>query len=210
MITDSMSFYDPRLKSLGCRIICPTDTLEIESETVNVKLTSEDYEMIRLLYGVLEGPKEVRDQFPLNLNFHHLNGISFNKGCYLGQELTQRTHHTGVLRKIAMPFVVTDKIVFKIGDEDDKNFQGHILIPFQSVDRKFNLNLNGKNILNVNGDVVGTVISSKLNCGVAMVDKEKLENAVTPKFNIEGLNTIIYDPISLWESIRDVEQNSSS
>ena len=32
-----------------------------------------------------------------------MHGVSFHKGCYLGQELTARTHHTGVIRKRIMP-----------------------------------------------------------------------------------------------------------
>ena len=34
--------------------------------------------------------------------------VSFNKGCYLGQELIARTHHTGVIRKRTVPFKFTD------------------------------------------------------------------------------------------------------
>jgi len=213
MVTDSMAFYDPRLRSLGCRIICPSQSLEIETETINLKFTYDDYEVIRIMYGVLEGPHEVKDNFPLNLNFHHLNGISFNKGCYIGQELTQRTYHTGVLRKVAMPFVVTEKMKFKIGDEEDKMFQGHILIPYQSLDKKFLNDLKGKDILDATGQVVGNVFVSKFNTGIAMIEKEKLENATVPKFTIEGQNTIIYDPISLWQSIKELHsegENASS
>lgn len=33
-----------------------------------------------------------------------LNGISFTKGCYVGQELMARTHFKGVVRKRLMPF----------------------------------------------------------------------------------------------------------
>jgi hypothetical protein len=40
------------------------------------------------------------------------------------------------------------------------------------------------------------------NCGIAMVDKEKLESSQNMKFTIDGSNTIIYDPVALWESIR--------
>lgn len=36
-----------------------------------------------------------------------------------------------------------------------------------------------------------------------MIDKEKLDSAVTPKFSIEGFNAMIYDPTSVWDSIRD-------
>ncbi|RLW11365.1 hypothetical protein DV515_00001250 [Chloebia gouldiae] len=32
-----------------------------------------------------------------------MNGISFTKGCYIGQELTARTHHMGVIRKRLLP-----------------------------------------------------------------------------------------------------------
>lgn len=32
-----------------------------------------------------------------------LNGISFSKGCYIGQELTARTHFQGVIRKRIIP-----------------------------------------------------------------------------------------------------------
>jgi folate-binding protein YgfZ len=114
-----MSFYDPRLRAIGCRIICPTDSLEIEKDIVNYKMTSEDYDIIRLLYGIPEGPDEVEGSLPLNMNFQLLNYINFSKGCYIGQELTQRTYHTGVIRKIVMPFICTEKLKFKIGDEEE-------------------------------------------------------------------------------------------
>lgn len=32
-----------------------------------------------------------------------LNAISFDKGCYVGQELVARTHHRGVIRKRLLP-----------------------------------------------------------------------------------------------------------
>jgi folate-binding protein YgfZ len=111
MTTDSMSFYDPRLSALGCRIICPQDSLEAENDLINQKLEQSDFETIRMLYGIAEG-NETRDQFPLNMNFQHLNAISFKKGCYIGQELTQRTYHTGVIRKVLMPFICTEKLVY--------------------------------------------------------------------------------------------------
>ena len=34
------------------------------------------------------------------------NGISFSKGCYLGQELTARSHFTGVIRKRLVPIIL--------------------------------------------------------------------------------------------------------
>ena len=34
-----------------------------------------------------------------------MNAISFDKGCYLGQELTQWTYRTGTIRKRVLPFI---------------------------------------------------------------------------------------------------------
>ena len=63
---------------------------------------------MRLLNGILEGGDELSGQLPLNCNLHTLNGISFTKGCYIGQELTQRTFHSGVIRKMALPFAISE------------------------------------------------------------------------------------------------------
>lgn len=203
LMTDSMSFYDPRMPGLGTRVICPSESLEIELDTVNLHFNHEDYEILRNLYCIPEGP-EVRDMLPLNLNFQHLNAISFNKGCYIGQELTQRTYHTGVIRKMAMPFICTEKMVYSFSDNDRV---GHIMIPYHSVDRKFPLDLKNKEIKSASGEVIGKVISYKFNCGIAMIDKEKLENSTVQKFLIENYNTVMYDPITLWESIHELVTN---
>lgn len=40
---------------------------------------------------------------PLEYNLAGLNAISFDKGCYVGQELVARTHHRGVIRKRLLP-----------------------------------------------------------------------------------------------------------
>lgn len=48
--------------------------------------------------------------------------VSFQKGCYVGQELTARTYHTGVIRKRLMPVKLTQtstKEVFYL-DKDTK------------------------------------------------------------------------------------------
>ena len=46
----------------------------------------------------------------INVNEFHVSiAVSFSKGCYLGQELTARTHHTGVIRKRVMPVSLKDR-----------------------------------------------------------------------------------------------------
>ena len=44
-----------------------------------------------------------RQALPLEANLDCLNGVSFRKGCYLGQELTARTHFQGLIRKRLVP-----------------------------------------------------------------------------------------------------------
>jgi tRNA-modifying protein YgfZ len=46
-----------------------------------------------------------------------LNGISYSKGCYLGQELTARTHFTGMTRKRIFPIYSPDGSILKTDEE---------------------------------------------------------------------------------------------
>ena len=115
-MTDSITFFDPRLSALGARIVCPKESLDFDAEYVNRKENSDDYEAMRILYCIPEGSKELKDKLPLNNNLHLINGINFKKGCYIGQELTQRTYHTGVIRKVLMPFICAEKLIFSVAD----------------------------------------------------------------------------------------------
>lgn len=43
---------------------------------------------------------------PLEYNLDWLNGVSFEKGCYVGQELVARTHFGGLIRKRLFPILI--------------------------------------------------------------------------------------------------------
>lgn len=99
---------DPRVRQLGTRIIAPSE-LSILDALPKCNLVSvagdNEYTEHRYRLGVGEGVDElpIGKCFPLEANCDYLHGVSFHKGCYLGQEFTARTHHTGVVRKRLMP-----------------------------------------------------------------------------------------------------------
>ncbi|KAI2506991.1 metallo-sulfur cluster assembly [Fragilaria crotonensis] len=67
------------------------------------------YNVLRKFSGIAEG-EELTGKTALEANQEWLGAVSFHKGCYLGQELTARTHHTGVIRKRIMPVILVDKL----------------------------------------------------------------------------------------------------
>ena len=71
-----------------------------------------EYKLLRYRLGVCEGSQEIpfAKATPLEHNVAYMHGVSFQKGCYLGQELTARTHHTGIIRKRIMPLEFSQEI----------------------------------------------------------------------------------------------------
>lgn len=94
---------DPRVKELGWRLLVNTET-DLSRHVENLEPTTS-YRELRYRLGVGEGIGDLPPgtSFPLECNGDYLHGISFHKGCYIGQELTARTYHTGVTRKRLMP-----------------------------------------------------------------------------------------------------------
>lgn len=101
---------DPRLSILGVRIVAPaSEDISLkndESESVHQE-SMLSYRAFRYKLGIGEGVNDLPPEncFPLEANGDYLHGVSFHKGCYVGQELTARTHHTGVVRKRLMPII---------------------------------------------------------------------------------------------------------
>lgn len=107
---------DPRLSSLGSRVLALADEdvlQRVKDSGIQVEQDSPwTYRTFRYRLGVGEGIEElpIGKCFPLEVNCDYLHGVSFHKGCYIGQELTARTHHTGVVRKRLMPLVFNEEI----------------------------------------------------------------------------------------------------
>lgn len=90
---------DPRAPAFGFRFLSPNPTPEFPL------LDLEQYTLRRHLHGIPEGQSEIQREasLPMEMNIDLSSGIDFKKGCYVGQELTIRTKHTGVVRKRILP-----------------------------------------------------------------------------------------------------------
>lgn len=64
-----------------------------------------DYTRRRMSLGIPEGDAEIvpGQALPLESDMDIHGGVDVRKGCYLGQELTVRTYHTGATRKRLLP-----------------------------------------------------------------------------------------------------------
>jgi tRNA-modifying protein YgfZ len=76
--TDSEGAFDPRLPALGNRWLGPAND------------PAAGWLDHRLRLGVCEGRAELGDILWLECNGAELNGVSFTKGCFVGQENTAR------------------------------------------------------------------------------------------------------------------------
>lgn len=96
---------DPRGEAFGSRAHVRSEQAEVQdgtdSKTVRRK-TRQTQEFVRTLLGSLDG-KEYDGKIPHESNVDLLHGIHFQKGCYLGQELTARTQFKGNVRKRVVP-----------------------------------------------------------------------------------------------------------
>ncbi|RCL03095.1 MAG: Folate-binding protein [Candidatus Tokpelaia sp. JSC189] len=62
---------------------------------------TETWDIIRIENGIAESGTDFEpgDVFPHDINYDKINGLSFEKGCYIGQEVISRIQHRGTARK---------------------------------------------------------------------------------------------------------------
>lgn len=101
-----VALVDPRLAALGARAILPRDTARAAlAEAGLAEVGSELYDRLRLSLGVPDGSRDLvlEKSILLEAGFDELNGVDWQKGCYIGQELTARTKYRGLIKKRLMP-----------------------------------------------------------------------------------------------------------
>jgi hypothetical protein len=99
-------YVDPRLAEVGVRALLPRGGAEQALEKAAFEAADGGtYDKARLLLGLPDGSRDmvVEKAALLECGFEELNGVDFEKGCFLGQELTARTKYRGLVKKRLMP-----------------------------------------------------------------------------------------------------------
>lgn len=95
-------YRDPRPQMPGLRAFVPRDAGFAQLETAGISAGAlTDYERVRIAAGVPDGSRDmtVNKSTLLEFGFEALRGVDFEKGCYVGQELTARTKYRGLVRR---------------------------------------------------------------------------------------------------------------
>jgi folate-binding protein YgfZ len=102
-------YRDPRLAEAGVRWALPTDTATSTITAFDLEpSTPEAFDDHRLALGLPDGSRdmEIEKALLLESGFEELHGVDFQKGCYMGQELTARTHYRALIKKRLMPVTI--------------------------------------------------------------------------------------------------------
>ncbi|MEM7021416.1 MAG: folate-binding protein [Pseudomonadota bacterium] len=99
-------FIDPRVAELGGRAVLPRESAARTLEDLGFAAApGEVYDRRRLELGVPDGSRDlvIERSTLLESGFEELHGVDFDKGCFVGQELTARMKYRGLVRKRLMP-----------------------------------------------------------------------------------------------------------
>jgi tRNA-modifying protein YgfZ len=107
----ALAFIDPRLPTLGLRIIGHKTQFDAIAAAfdASTKPGSENalqaYHQHRAAQGIGEAVFDyvLGDTFPHEINMDQLAGVDFKKGCYIGQEVVSRMQHRGTARTRLVP-----------------------------------------------------------------------------------------------------------
>src|SRR5689334_8020425 len=154
-----LSYADPRLAALGSRIMLPPHLAAEAAADLGATLTGPDtYETHRIALGVPRGGVDFPygDTFPHEADMDQLNGVDFDKGCYVGQEVVSRVEHRASARSRVVP-IAYDEFAPSSG------------LP-----------------ITANGKQVGLLGSTAKGRGLALLRLDRIEDAVTSGTTLEA------------------------
>lgn len=128
------------------KIVLVANDQEIELENMSPSL---DWYLMDMQQGCLFIEAEQSERWlPQQINWHQLNGISFNKGCYTGQEIIARLQYLGKAKKALYHFTLTvdqtdlpSANIKQIFDEQGKSQGDVVLSRFQRFEKGIKLQL---------------------------------------------------------------------
>jgi folate-binding protein YgfZ len=166
--SDRLMFIDPRSSKLGLRAIV-SNRVKFDSFLGGPKAL-EDYDYWRLRYGIPESYKDMISEKSIILEsgLDDLKAIDWNKGCYLGQELTTRIKHQGLVRKRLLP----------------------VTIEGPSIPSNSEITIEGKKI--------GTMYSSLKDRGIALLRLQGVKRALKEKISLEHDKSKLVPTIPAW------------
>jgi folate-binding protein YgfZ len=97
-----IAYIDPRIAALGVRLVLPRGEGTGALDAAGLApAASEAYDRLRLSLGVPDGSRDlaVEKALPVESGFDEFNGIDWQKGCYIGQELTARMKYRALVKK---------------------------------------------------------------------------------------------------------------
>ena len=106
-----LCYADPRLPALGLRCMLPPHlAAEAAADLGATLVDAREYEAHRIALGLPRGGHDFQynDTFPHEADMDQFNGIDFEKGCYVGQEVVSRVEHRGTARKRVVPVAYQD------------------------------------------------------------------------------------------------------
>ncbi len=97
--TPRPGYMDPRHEGLGWRSFVKPEDEDVAEESFEV------WDRLRIKLGVPDGSRDAQlEKSTLEeLNIDRFNGVSYEKGCFVGQELTARMKHRGLAKKHLYP-----------------------------------------------------------------------------------------------------------
>jgi transferase CAF17, mitochondrial len=103
-----VAYIDPRLQALGARFLLPRDKSDAPAQAGFATTDADAYDRHRLALGVPDGTRDLIPEktLPMESGFDEMNGIDWQKGCYMGQELTARMKYRALVKKRLMPVAI--------------------------------------------------------------------------------------------------------
>jgi folate-binding protein YgfZ len=108
-LAGGVAYIDPRLEALGARFILPREAgLATLDEAGFTRADAAAYDRHRLALGVPDSTRDLGPEkaLPMESGFDELNAIDWQKGCYMGQELTARMKYRALVKKRLLPVAI--------------------------------------------------------------------------------------------------------